>query len=99
MSRVARSPGLSSRLPASLTANRISEELERCRHDHVAITDLTETNPTRVGIPYPAGILDSLADPAALRYEPQAFGLMLAREAVARDCARRGAQPDPLDVM
>lgn len=99
MSRVARSPELSSRLPASLAANRISEELERCRRDHVAITDLTESNPTRVGIPYPAGILGSLADPAALRYEPHAFGLMPARAAVARDCARRGAEPDPHDVI
>src|SRR5688572_5161246 len=89
MSRVARFPDLSSRLPASLAANRISEELERCRFEHVAVTDLTESNPTQVGIPYPADILGPLADPAALRYEPQAFGLMRAREAVARDCARR----------
>jgi alanine-synthesizing transaminase len=99
MSHVDRSPGLSSRLPASLTANRISEALDRCRRDHVVITDLTESNPTRIGIPYPAGILGPLADPAALRYEPHAFGLMHAREAVARDHARRGVEPDPHDVI
>lgn len=99
MSRVARSPDLSRRLPASLTANRISEELERCRIEHIAVTDLTESNPTQVGIQYPADILGPLADPAALRYEPHAFGLMRAREAVARDCARRGAEPDPHDVI
>ena len=99
MSRVARSPDLSSRLPATLAANRISEELERCRFEHVAVTDLTESNPTQVGIQYPADILGPLADPVALRYEPQAFGLMRAREAVARDCARRGAEPDPHDVI
>ena len=99
MSRVARSPDLSSRLPASLRANRISEELERCRFEHIAVTDLTESNPTQVGIQYPADILGPLADPAALRYEPQAFGLMRAREAVARGCARRGANPDPRDVL
>ena len=99
MSRVARPPDLSSRLPASLTANRISEALERCRFEHVAVADLTESNPTQVGIQYPADILGSLADPAALRYEPHAFGLLRAREAVARDCARRGAEPDPQDVI
>ena len=99
MSGVGRPPHLSSRLPASLTANRISEELQRCRVEHVAVTDLTASNPTQVGIEYPADILDGLADPAALRYEPHAFGHMRAREAVARDCARRGAEPDPHDVV
>ncbi len=63
--------------------------LAECRRDNVAIVDLTESNPTRVGLPYPESILRSLSDAAALRYDPQPFGLATARDAVARDCARR----------
>lgn len=99
MSRVRPRSRLSSRLPASLAANRISEAVEWCRREHVTVIDLTESNPTRVGIAYPQGILDPLADAAALRYEPHPFGLMRAREAVAHDCVRRGVEPDPHDII
>ena len=48
--------------------------------------DLTESNPTRAGIPYAEGeILSALSQPAALRYEPEPFGLRAARECVARE--------------
>jgi aspartate/methionine/tyrosine aminotransferase len=90
---------LSSRLPSSLAANRLSVEVERCRRSGVSVVDLTDSNPTRVGLPYPPAILDQLSAPAALRYDPHPFGLILAREAVARDCARRGANVDPADVV
>jgi len=90
---------ISSRLPPSLSTNRITEMLGRYRQDGVAVTDLTESNPTRVRIPYPASILQPLADPQALRYEPDPFGLDSAREAVARDSARRAVSIDPRDVI
>ncbi len=46
--------------------------------------DLTESNPTRAGFEYPREeILDALADPRALRYDPDPKGLLSAREAVA----------------
>lgn len=46
--------------------------------------DLTESNPTRAGFEYPREeILDALADPRALRYDPDPRGLLSAREAVA----------------
>ncbi len=46
--------------------------------------DLTVSNPTRVGLEYPAeAILAALADPRALRYEPLPFGLPAARAAAA----------------
>jgi len=49
------------------------------------VLDLTASNPTRAGIPYPTdAILSALADPRALAYEPEPFGLSHAREAVAR---------------
>ena len=89
---------LSSRLP-SLAPNTISQVLEQYRRDRIPLVDLTESNPTRAGLSYPESILRPLADSAALRYEPQAFGLTSAREAVARDAARRGASVDPDDVV
>lgn len=49
------------------------------------LVDLTETNPTRAGLPYQdEAILCALADPRALTYEPHALGLPAAREAIAR---------------
>lgn len=52
--------------------------------------DLTVTNPTRVGIHYPPGLLEQLADAEGLDYRPEPFGLPAARAAVAADYARRG---------
>ena len=61
--------------------------------------DLTESNPTRVALPYPEDLLSPLADPAALRYEPSARGALRAREAVAADHARRGLRVDPDQLL
>jgi len=55
------------------------------------LLDLTETNPTAVGLGPPADFLALLADPASASYEPEAAGWRPAREAVAKDYARRGA--------
>lgn len=60
------------------------------------LLDLTESNPTRVGLPYPAAeIVAALADPGAAVYEPDPRGLSAAREAVARWCGRRGLPASP----
>src|SRR5688500_10909145 len=63
------------------------------------LLDLTETNPTAVGIGAPGGILDLLADPASTAYEPEAAGWPAARAAVAADYARRGAAVAPDDII
>jgi alanine-synthesizing transaminase len=48
------------------------------------ILDLTVSNPTRAGLPYDTEtILNSLAHPQAMDYDPQPKGLRSAREAVA----------------
>jgi alanine-synthesizing transaminase len=73
----------SSRLPARLEANAVSRAAARLRASGVRLLDLTETNPTEVGISYPEGVLSSLADPRAGRYEPNPLGLEDARRAVA----------------
>lgn len=85
----------SERVPRSLEPNRISVAVQRARAAGRSLIDLTATNPTTEGIEYPAGLLDSLASPAALTYAPQPFGLLDARRAVAADYARQGRIVDP----
>ncbi|HEY3383719.1 MAG TPA: pyridoxal phosphate-dependent aminotransferase [Vicinamibacterales bacterium] len=89
----------STRVPSNLTHNRLTEVELGLRARGVALVDLTETNPTRVGLAYPDGLLQPLGDPASLRYEPQPFGLPSAREAVAREYRGPGATVEPARVI
>jgi len=75
----------SSRLPRHLEPNALSLAAAELRASGVRPIDLTETNPTNVGLLYPSDVLQGLSNPASLRYEPHAFGLESAREAVAAD--------------
>src|SRR5580704_19126553 len=75
----------SARLPNELHPNALTELLRIKRRSGARILDLTESNPTHAGIEYPAGFLNSLAADAALRYEPEPFGLLSARETIARE--------------
>jgi alanine-synthesizing transaminase len=81
----------SNRLPHEMRPNALAHLLQAKRERGARILDLTESNPTHAGIEYPAGFLSSLADQAAVRYEPEPFGLPAAREVIAREY---GAQPD-----
>ena len=81
----------SSRLPGALEENAVTRVLARLRTASTPIIDLTETNPTAVGVPYPTGLHAMLASPASLTYSPEPLGLPIAREAVAREFARQGA--------
>ena len=87
------------RVTGDLEPNRLTRAVRRARAAGTALIDLTVTNPTMTGIPYPASVLDSLADPAALRYEPSPLGLPDARAAVARDCARHAVNVAPDRVV
>jgi aspartate/methionine/tyrosine aminotransferase len=82
------------RFPASLDPNRLSAAVRRARDTGRDLLDLTLTNPTRAGFRYPPDLLRGLASPGALVYEPRPFGLASAREAVAADYRRRGADAD-----
>jgi aspartate/methionine/tyrosine aminotransferase len=67
-----------------LTRNRLTEALEEARSSGVRVHDLTISNPTRAGLRYDeAQILQSLASPHALDYDPLPKGLPSARAAVA----------------
>src|ERR671937_799993 len=85
----------SSRTPADLTLNRLTEALGAARAEGRTILDLTESNPTRAGFDYPSDLLRPLADTRALTYAPSPFGLLDARAAVACDYARRGFDVAP----
>ena len=52
--------------------------------------DLTQSNPTACGFKYPPEILKALNNPDNLRYNPQAKGMLTAREVVVGYYARKG---------
>jgi len=74
----------SSRLPSSLSPNALSLALEARRREGRPFLDLTVSNPTRCGFPYPEReVLAALADPSVLAYRPEARGAQSARAAIA----------------
>ncbi len=90
----------SHRLPDNLEPNEFSKVLARKRAEGARLLDLTESNPTRAGIPYPKEeILAALADAKALTYEPTPRGLLTAREAVAKYYADRGQTVHPDQIL
>lgn len=73
--------------------NALTTALARHRAAGATPLDLTVTNPTAVGLPYATeAICRALADPAALRYQPAAFGMEAAREAVAASLRASGVE-------
>jgi aspartate/methionine/tyrosine aminotransferase len=89
----------SSRLPPSLVVNRISVAADAARA-RGPLVDLTESNPTVVGLDYPAAaITAALADARALTYAPTPEGLPSARAAVAAYYARHHSIVDPARVV
>jgi alanine-synthesizing transaminase len=84
-----------------LTRNRLTEALEQVRSTGARVQDLTISNPTRAGLRYDDGrILQALASPRAMDYDPQPKGLLTAREAVAgyyqQEHDVRGLDPERL---
>src|SRR5688500_14629220 len=89
----------SRRIPRHHETNALTCAVDALRVAGTRFVDLTESNPTRAGIPYPENLLKPLADDRALRYEPQPFGLESARVAVAADQRRRGAVVDASQIV
>lgn len=75
----------------NLKANPLSEALGRHRSSGKPLLDLTISNPTECGFEYDSrAILQALANPASLAYDPDPRGLVSARQAVAAYYAARG---------
>lgn len=77
----------SSRVPADLEPNLVGRLLARLRTVRAEIIDLTESNPTEVGLTIPDGLLQSLSYRESYRYQPQPLGLTVARKAVVEHLA------------
>ena len=74
----------SSRLDWAVGPNPLTRLLHDKRSSGAAILDLTESNPTAAGLAYrPDLVLEALADPRAMLYEPAPAGIMSARVAVS----------------
>jgi len=84
----------------NLAPNRLSEALSRHRAAGTPLVDLTVSNPTECGFKYDErATLDSLRNPAVLKYEPSARGHISARQAVCEYYAQRAANVSVDDIF
>ncbi len=92
----------SQRTQWNFTPNRFTEVHREINREAREVLDLTLSNPTRAELPFDGeAILAALAHPASLNYDPQAKGLLTARQCVAqyyqdyyaRYCAQYHTQP------
>jgi aspartate/methionine/tyrosine aminotransferase len=90
----------SGRLPARFDPNALALLLETKRRVGARLIDLTESNPTRVGLA-PGGeeIAAAFADRVIARYEPDPRGLPSARDAVAAYYSERGLAVRPERIV
>ncbi len=89
----------STRTPSDLAPNRLASAELAVRARGVRVIDLTETNPTRVGLTYPERMLAPLGAPEGLGYDPHPFGLPAARETIAAEIGASGSPVDPSRVV
>ena len=84
----------------NLKANPLSEALARHRAEGKPLLDLTISNPTECGFDYDSrAILQALANPASLRYDPDPRGLLSARQAAAAYYSARGADVAAANII
>jgi alanine-synthesizing transaminase len=89
----------STRVPADLAPNRLTAAELALRARGVPLIDLTETNPTRVGLAYPGDALRVLSGSLVMSYDPHPFGLASARRLVAESLSPAGRPIDPGRVI
>jgi alanine-synthesizing transaminase len=86
----------SSRFHWDFRPNRLTQALHAKRAAGAQVLDLTESNPTRAGFAYPTDLMNALADPRALIYDPAPAGSPDARESV-RACYHARGSDVPAD--
>ena len=85
----------STRFDWDQSPNALSLLLRDKKRKGETVLDLTESNPTRVGLAYDVDdILVALSQPAAMAYAPDPRGLLIARQAIAQYYRDRGAPID-----
>ncbi len=83
-----------------LAANALTGAVEAARASGTTLLDLTESNPTKVGLVWPAAALaEALGDARLPAYEPAPLGLAEAREAVAGYLATHGTVVPPDRIL
>jgi alanine-synthesizing transaminase len=91
---------LSRRLQWDQARNALAAEVADRKARGLATIDLTESNPTRVGLAYPeAELAEILRKSAAADYPPHPLGLPEAREALAAALSRPGNQVAADDLV
>jgi aspartate/methionine/tyrosine aminotransferase len=91
---------LSRRLPWEHPLNRLTQATAERAARHLPVIDLTETNPTRVGLPYPEEELaELLRRGAAPDYQPHPLGIPAAREALAAALSTPSDAVSPDDLV
>lgn len=79
----------SARVRWEAAQNDLSTELARLRADGSQLIDLTNSNPTAVGLELPTELLgEFLAEASLVPYQPEPLGLRTAREAIAESLSR-----------
>ena len=89
----------SSRIPAHQLENQLTQLRKQLNAEGTDVIDLTESNPTRVGLDYSPKFLKAFSNPKNLVYTPSPFGLMEARTAVAEYLSRQERQINPDRVV
>ena len=89
----------SSRVQADLAPNRLTQALEReaCGRPSLYRPDRIQSHPRWAGLSCRSSV--PLGDRRGLTYSPQPFGAPEARQAVARDYARRGIPVAPERII
>jgi aspartate/methionine/tyrosine aminotransferase len=90
----------SSRTDWNTNPNRLSGLVTAKKLRGESICDLTESNPTRCGFSYPKQeIISSLANDLVLSYQPEPFGLLIARTAIADHYRTLGVSVLPEQIV
>lgn len=92
-------PVFSQRTSPDRTPNTLSSLLSRLKAEGRQILDLTPSNPTHCGIPYPENPLAALANERGLRYHPSALGDTAARTAIAEVWREQGVILEPQQIL
>jgi len=93
-------PVFSRRLPGDFRANLLSERVAQFRASGRLLHDLTESNPTRVGLGWKEQDLRAALDASGIAsYDPDPRGLLLARQAVSAYYAERGTSVPPERIV
>ena len=83
-------PSFSTRVPSRLDFNELTLLRERLSRSGVSIVDLTESNPTQVGLMYPPDLRFQLSSADQQSYHPEPAGMASARAAVAKYLQQHG---------